>query len=68
VSESWRMHVSIRPGGLLRCCLATLDEHVQSASEQPKEGDRLMCKHCRNVGGGMVFNRGAWEWANERGA
>ena len=63
--DDWRHHMRVRAGGLLRCCLATLEEHIAAAPAPPQEGDRLQCKHCTNTGGGMVFKRGAWEWAHE---
>jgi len=65
MTESWREHVSVRHGGLMRCCLASLKHHIDTAREPPQEGDRLMCAYCDNIGGGMVFKHGAWEWANE---
>jgi hypothetical protein len=46
-----------RPGGLMRCCLATLDE---AAEHNPKEGDTQGCRYCKN---GMRFKDGAWEWS-----
>ena len=64
MTDSWRMHFGVRPGGLLRCCLQSLRENMDKRAEPPKEGDRLGCRFCKNVGGGMIFRDGAWEWAN----
>ncbi len=51
----------VRIGGLMRCCLSTLEDFMARAKEQPKEGDTLLCRyHCNN--GGMIFRNGAWEW------
>lgn len=50
----------VRDGGLMRCCLATLDAAMAEAAEPPKEGDTLLCKYCK--GDGMRFRDGAWEW------
>lgn len=50
---------NIRMGGLLRCCLSSLDGAMKEATEPPKEGDTLSCKCC---GDGMVYHADAWEW------
>ena len=51
----------VRPGGLMRCCLLTLDEEMNIATEKPKDGDTLHCKWCDDPYG-MVFVGGAWQW------
>lgn len=51
-------------GGLMRCCLATLDEHMQAAEEPPKEGDVLPCKYHPDDNS-MIFTDGAWRWNQE---
>jgi len=56
--------VKVRHGGLMRCCLATIDEAMLAATEAPKEGDRMKCKY--HDGQGMVFHDGAWEWVGAR--
>jgi len=56
----------VRIGGLLRCCLASLDEHMARATEDPKEGDKLECHYCKSPAGGMIFRNRAWEWDHER--
>ena len=48
----------------MRCCLQSLRENTDKRAEPPKEGDRLGCRFCKNVGGGMIFRDGAWEWAD----
>ncbi len=54
----------VRYGGLLRCCLVSLDDAMVEAKEPPKEGDTHHCKYCKNK---MIFRDGAWEWAQEQG-
>lgn len=49
----------VRVGGLMRCCLATLDAAMAARTELPKEGEVLPCAHCTSS---MVFNNEAWEW------
>lgn len=50
----------IRTGGLMRCCLQTLDA-IRTPDQPPaQEGDRLHCLWCTET---MVFKTGAWEWA-----
>jgi len=50
----------VRPGGLMRCCLSMLDEREMTATEMPKEGEKLRCIYC---GHSMVYCDDAWEWA-----
>lgn len=49
----------IRHGGLMRCCLASLDDAMVAADDAPNEKDTFACKYCGNP---MVFQNGAWEW------
>lgn len=46
----------VRPGGLRRCCMATLTDYLLFATVAPVQGDSITC--CCLV----VFNDGAWEW------
>jgi len=48
----------VRPGRLMRCCLATLDDRA-ARTDPPRESDLLRCKHC---GHWMMFRDGAWGW------
>lgn len=50
----------VRPGGLMRCCIVTLEGYMEEATTPPKEGDKLHCEWCRD--GEMIFRDGAWEW------
>lgn len=49
----------IRVGGLMRCCMATIDELPDDTPEE--DGHTVACKHC---GGPIRFFRGAWEWGH----
>lgn len=53
----------VRHGGLLRCCLQSLDDAMVEAAEPPKEGDTVRCKWCKDEYG-MVFKDGAWQRAH----
>lgn len=55
----------VRQGGLMRCCLASLEELMAAATVPPKEGDRVTCRGCNDVDG-MVFRNGSWEWGASR--
>lgn len=55
----------LRHGGLFRCCIASLDEHMAQANAEPKEGDTLRCRYCKDEYG-MIFHDGAWQWAKPR--
>lgn len=48
-------------GGLLRCCLASLDMFMVATETDPVDGDTLNCKF-HDDGGGMIFRDGAWQW------
>lgn len=53
----------VRIGGLLRCCLLSLDEAMEQAEgDSPSEGDILKCHYCKSPDGGMIFTKDAWEW------
>lgn len=58
-------HARIRIGGLFRCCIATCEEAMFAATELPKEGETLTCKHCKKTS--MVYRDGAWQWSGEDG-
>lgn len=58
--------LQVRTGGLMRCCLASLHEAMEAATEPPKEGDRLPCKYHDEPDDVMVFRDGAWEWVGAR--
>ena len=47
----------LRPGGVMRCCIATLEKRM--ASGPPHEGELLPCDHCSS---GLIYRDGAWEW------
>lgn len=50
-------------GGLMRCCLGTLDEYLQSRDEPSQEGDTLDCKYEKDPENkNMIFQDGAWRW------
>lgn len=50
-------HKTVRIGGLLRCCIATVE--ASEIKKAPKEGDILKCRYCSDQ---MVWKDGAWEW------
>lgn len=54
VAAAWKY----RPGGLLRCCIATL---AQMSRMGQHEGEVVECHWCE---GNMAWKDGAWEWAN----
>lgn len=46
----------LRIGGVMRCCIKTLDE---SEHLREVEGEILKCKWCSSS---LRFRAGAWEW------
>lgn len=51
----------VRTGGLMRCCLATLDAAMLASQVPPKEGDILPCRY-HPQDNSMIFRDGGWEW------
>lgn len=50
----------VKIGGLMRCCLQTLDEHYPNGPEaKAAEGEILSCKWCSSS---MIFHDGYWRW------
>jgi hypothetical protein len=55
----------VQLGGLMRCCLATLDElYPNGPAAIAAEGQRLQCKYAPPASdhGWMVFTDGSWRW------
>lgn len=54
----------IRPGGLMRCCLDSLDDAMVEAVVAPQEGDTVNCAYHDPPDDPptMIFKAGAWEW------
>lgn len=54
----------VKHGGLMRCCLASLDEYMAAVADTdlPKEGDTLSCTYEKPTTPQMRFRDGAWEW------
>jgi len=59
--EDWRITYRVFQGGLMRCCLATLDDYMAKTDKPPQEGDTLPCAY-HSDNGGMIFRDGAWRW------
>lgn len=51
---------TVRPGGLMRCCL----ESIKQRTEEATEGTMIPCKYCTSM---IRFTKGAWEWAGDEG-
>jgi hypothetical protein len=55
----------VRRGGLMRCCLASLDAQMcDPAKNPPTEGDILDCEYEPDGNAKLRFRDGAWEWKN----
>lgn len=57
----------LRQGGLMRCCVQTLDDIlfslVETDQEQPAIGERICCAYHENY---MIRAQdGVWEWDHE---
>lgn len=49
----------VRPGGLYRCCLATLTSRMAACRDDPADGETISCGCCRRT---IAYVLGAWEW------
>lgn len=52
----------IRHGGLMRCCLATVEEEAETRQVAPTEGETLDCKYEAAGNQNLIFRDGYWEW------
>lgn len=52
--------MQIRIGGLMRCCIKSLQEDRPT---NPQEGDVRPCKWCDAT---VIYKFGAWEWNREK--
>jgi ribosomal protein L37AE/L43A len=52
---------SVRHGGLLRCCLESLDKQLSEADVEPAVGTVLTCSFCHNPELVRAAD-GTWEW------
>jgi len=57
-------HDRVRPGGLMRCCTATISDlyPLGGPSKVATEGQTLQCKFVDGSNHRMIFREGAWEW------
>lgn len=56
----------VNKGGLMRCCLLTLDEVMQARKEidiPSSDGQRIVCKYC--TAGVMIREDGVWKWDHD---
>lgn len=53
----------VSKGGLMRCCLATLDSAMLAADEVPAVGTVLPCIHCSDSM--IVAEGGFWKWHHD---
>jgi len=58
----------LRPGGVLRCCIDTIEDlYPDGPSKVAVEGQRLQCKYNPdNPDHQVLFRDGAWEWDHPR--
>lgn len=57
IGDALGASVSIRIGGLMRCCIETV-----RAVGAGREGETVECEHCAHR---MVWHDGAWEWSRD---
>jgi hypothetical protein len=58
MKEPHLRQLPLRIGGVMRCCIATLDEAIVTENE----GDTLHCRWCKSQ---LRVRDGAWEWDAE---
>lgn len=54
------MTLPLKPGGVLRCCAANLEEALSAGAVKEEEGERIYCKYCGDY---LIVRDGAWEWS-----
>lgn len=53
----------VKIGGLMRCCLQTLDDYYPDGpADKASDGEVLPCKWCSHS---MIFEAGAWRWHHD---
>lgn len=52
-----------RSGGLMRCCIATLDNRAKDGTLPSCQGSILNCDYCTSQ---VIYIDNAWEWLNPR--
>src|SRR6266487_3136189 len=57
----------LRTGGLIRCCLETLNDlYPYGPAQIATEGQRIQCKYANDDDHGwMIFHDGHWSWDKE---
>lgn len=54
---------SVKHGGLMRCCLASLDKQMCDPTKNPpKEGDVLDCEYETPGNKRLLYRDGYWQW------
>ena len=52
----------VAPGGLMRCCLATIEHYITDHAEEEALDLTLDCEHEPEGNGSIRLVRGVWEW------
>ena len=56
----------IDPRGLMRCCIATIEDYVEEhPDENLKEGFTLDCKYETEGNKNIILKNGTWQWNNK---
>lgn len=54
----------VNQGGLMRCCLLSLSEHVNENPDREVVGNEVIdCNYCSN--GSMIHEEGVWRWNHD---
>lgn len=53
---------NVYQGGLMRCCLATLNEAMNKRNTEPEDGEAMDCQYCKNP---MIYHGDGWHWDRE---
>ena len=56
------MAEKLYPGGLMRCCTATLARVRNGKTDTPQDGDEIACDHCPSS---MVWRGDGWHWSGK---
>lgn len=56
------MIYQVAQGGLMRCCLASLDDAMSGRTKPVQDGETHACKYCKNT---MIVRGGVWHWDSD---
>jgi hypothetical protein len=60
--QDWLRDYRVAQGGLMRCCMESLDRQLRAMTERPKDGTVLDCEFEKAGNGNLVLDGLIWRW------